>query len=196
MRAHNTIHHREVAKMLKTPPQHFSSRLVWATAANKTAELRKPMDRFTQRRWLVRRDCDMMNGTIERLPFIRLQQHAARRLRHRTRQHGGIINPPRQDAVKGQTALQAIRRGKLARFKAAATFQNPMPHLNSPAARVPLHAFDGLFDAGHGHRGEQQPLDSLDLVGGSISRTSTTHSFTVGNPSRFRCCGGARVKAL
>jgi hypothetical protein len=54
------------------------------------------------------------------------------------------------------------RRGKLPRFKVATAFQNPMPHLNSLAARVPLHTFDSVFDAGHGHCRQQQPRDGLN----------------------------------
>jgi len=44
MRAHNAIHGREIAKMLKAPPQDFGSRLVTATATDKPAELRNPTD--------------------------------------------------------------------------------------------------------------------------------------------------------
>ena len=162
MRAHHAIHGREIAKMLKAPPQDFSSRLITATSTDKPAELGNLTNRLPQQRRLVRRCRDAMDGTIERLPCRWLQQHATRCLGHRTGQHGGIVNPPRQDAVKGQTALEVRRRGKLPRFKAATAFQNPMPHLNSLAGRVPLHTFDGVFDAGHGHCRQQQPRDGLN----------------------------------
>src|SRR5262245_32016172 len=80
---------------------------------------------------------DAMDGTIEGLPFFWVQQDATGRLRHRTRQHGSIQNPPRQDAVERQTAAQALRRLELTCFNAATAFQNPMPDLHLPDIMPP-----------------------------------------------------------
>src|SRR4029450_5661026 len=158
LRAHDAIHHREVAKMLKAPPQDFSSGLVALTATHKPAELCDPFDRLAQRRWLRRRHGDAMEGTIERLPFVGLQQHTTRRLGHRAYQHGGVKNSPRQHAVERQTTLQALSPLELTRFQATTAFQNPMPDLNAPSTRVPLDALNGVVDGVNGHWREQQQL--------------------------------------
>jgi hypothetical protein len=67
--------------MLKAPPQDFSPRPIASTATHKPVELCDPGDRLTKRRWLGRWLWDTMDGTIERLPFVRLQFSAAKRLR-------------------------------------------------------------------------------------------------------------------
>ncbi len=90
--------------MLKTPPQDFRAGVIPATTSDKTAELGNPSDDLRKRGRLGRGLWDAMDGTIEGLPFFWVQQDATGRLRHRTRQHGGIQNPPRQDAVERQTA--------------------------------------------------------------------------------------------
>ena len=134
--------------MLKAPPQDFRSGSVAPTAPHKPAELGDPVDRLAQRRWLRRRHGDAMDGTIERLPFVGLQQHATGRLGHRARQHGGVKNPPRQHAVeRPDTRCKRSARLELTRFQATPAFQNPMPDLNAPATRVPLDALDGVVDA-------------------------------------------------
>ena len=61
--------------MLKAPPQHLSPRSIAAAAPHKPAELRDPVDGLAQRRRLGRRLWSAMDGTIERLPFVRLQPH-------------------------------------------------------------------------------------------------------------------------
>jgi hypothetical protein len=116
--------------MLKTPPQDFGAGVISATASDKTAQLGNPFDDLGKRGRLCGWLRDTMDGTIEGLPFFWVQQDATGRLGHRTRQHGGIQNPPRQDAVKRQTATQALRRLELTCFNAATAFQNPMPDLN------------------------------------------------------------------
>ncbi len=147
--------------MLKTPPQDFRAGVIAATASDKTAQLGNPLDDLRKRGRLWRWLRDAMDGTREGLPFFGVQQDATGRLGHRTRQHGGIQNPPRQDAVERQTATQALSRRELACFNAATAFQNPMPDLNAPAARVPLNALDGVLNGLHGNRGQQQPLNRL-----------------------------------
>src|SRR5215475_7524164 len=158
---HNTIHFREITEMLQAPPQRFGPWLVTTAAAYKTAQLRDPAYGLAQRGWLVRRRRTAMDGTIERLPFLDLQQHAARHLRHRPRQHGGIKHPPGNDAVEGQAALQALRGGQLPGFDPTATFQNSVPDFDAPPTGVPRDAFDGVGDRLDRHRGQQQPLDGL-----------------------------------
>jgi hypothetical protein len=76
--------------MLKASPQHHRSGSVAAAAPPKPAELRNPVDRLTKCRWLRRWLGNAMDGTIERLPFVRLQQHATGDLGCRARQHGGV----------------------------------------------------------------------------------------------------------
>lgn len=61
--------------MLKAPPQHFRSRPIPAAATHKPAELRDPLHRLTQRWGLQWRLGDAMDGAIERLPLLWLQQH-------------------------------------------------------------------------------------------------------------------------
>ncbi len=123
MRAHHAIHGREIAKMLKAPPQDFSSRLITATSTDKPAELPNPMDRFTQRRWLVRRDCDTMNGTIECLSFIRLQQHAARRGESSDvtagTERAGMVASSIRHAKTLSRARQRLRRSAVANCRAS-----------------------------------------------------------------------------
>src|SRR3989442_4118413 len=123
--------------MLKAPPQHFSPGSIAATTTHKAAKLRDPFDRLVKRGWLGRRLRDPMDGTIERLPFLRFQQHATRGLGHRDRQYGGIQSPPSQHAVEGQTTTQALGRLELARFNAAAAFQNPVPDFHLPDIMPP-----------------------------------------------------------
>src|SRR4030095_14342020 len=128
--AHNTIHSREITEMLKATPQRFGSWLVTAAAPHKAAQLCDPAHGFAQRGWLVRRRRTVMDDTIERLPFLDLQQHTTRHLRHRPRQHGGIKHPPGNDAIESQAALQARRGGQLPGFDPTATFQNSMSEFN------------------------------------------------------------------
>ena len=116
--------------MLQATPHRLSPRLVAASATHKSAELRDPAHGLVQRRRLLRRRWTGMDGTIEGLPFLDLQQHAARYLRDRPRQHDGIKHPPGNDTIERQAALQALARGQLALFETTATFHNPMPHLN------------------------------------------------------------------
>ena len=149
--------------MLKATPQRLGPWLVAAAAPHKPAELRDPAHGLVERGWTFRRRRTVMDGTIQRLPFLDLQQHATRHLGHRPRQHGGIKHPPGNDAIERQAALQALAGGQLPRFDATATFQNPMPHLNAPATGVPLDALDGVGDGMHRHRGQQQPLDGLHV---------------------------------
>src|ERR687892_2635221 len=113
--------------MLQATPHRLSPRLVAASATQKSAELCDPAHGLVQRRRTVRRRWTGMDGTIEGLPFLDLQQHAARHLRDRPPQHGGIKHPPGNDTVERQTALQALARGQLALFDATTTFHNPMP---------------------------------------------------------------------
>ena len=102
--------------MLKATPQCLGSRLVAATASHKTTELCNPTDSLLQRWGLFRRCGTVMDGTIQRLPFLDLQQHVTRHLGHCPGQHGGIKHPPRNDTIERQTALQALAGGQLARF--------------------------------------------------------------------------------
>src|SRR5687768_15358961 len=141
--AHNAIHTREITQMLKTTPQRLSPGLLMAPAPHKAAELGNPAHRLAQRRWTCRRRGTVMNGAIQGLPFLDLQQHVTRHVGHCPRQYGGIKHPPSNDAVERQTALQAFSGPQLPRFDAAATFQNPMPHLNAPATGVPRNALPG-----------------------------------------------------
>src|SRR6516164_637090 len=149
--------------MLKATPQRFGPWLVAAAAPHKPAELRKPAYGLAQRGWLVRWGRTVMDGTIQRLPFLDRQQDVTWHLGYRSCQHEGIKHPPGNDAVERQTALQALVGGQLARFEATATFQNPVPDLNPPATRVPLGAFVGVLDAVHSDRGQQQPRDGRPL---------------------------------
>ena len=149
--------------MLKATPQRLGPWLVAAAATHKAAELRDPAHGLVKRGWLFRRCRTMMDGTIQCLPFLDVQQHVTRHLGDRPRQHDGIKHPPGNDAIERQAALQAFTRGQLARFDATATFQNPMPHLNAPATDVPRDAFDGVCCRTHLNRGQQQPLNGLDV---------------------------------
>ena len=100
--AHNAVHRCEVAEMLKASPHNFRAGAVAPTAPHKPAELGDPGDRLAQRRRLCRRRGDPMDGTIQRVPFVGLQQDAPRRIRNRACQPGGVQNPPGQDAVERQ----------------------------------------------------------------------------------------------
>src|SRR6516162_8173852 len=85
--AHNAVHRCEVTEMLKAPPHDFRAGEVAPTAPHKPAELGDPGNRLAQRRWLSRWRGDPMDGTIQRLPFVGLQENATRRIRHCTCQH-------------------------------------------------------------------------------------------------------------
>ena len=178
--------------MLQATPQRRPW-LVAAAAPHKAAELCDPAHGLAQRGWLVRRRRTVMDGTIQRLPFLDLQQHATRHLGHRPRQHGGIKHPPGNDAVERQTALQALAGGQLAGFDATATFQNPMPDFNAPATGVPWTrsmASSTVWTAPWSTAATRW----ADPAGGSTSRTCTAHSVTSGKPSALRCRGGHSVK--
>ena len=149
--------------MLKATPQCLGPWLVAAAATHKAAELRDPAHGLVKRGWRFRRRRTMMDGTIQCLPFLDFQQDITRHLGYRPRQHDGIKNPPGNDTVERQAALQAFAGGQLALFDATATVQNPMPNLNSPATGVPRDAFDGVFSRTHLNRGQQQPLNGLDV---------------------------------
>src|SRR6266851_9944467 len=77
--AHNAVHRRKVTEMLKAPPHHFRAGAVAPTAPHKPAELGDPGDRLAQRRRFSRWRGDPMDGTIQRLPFVGLQEDATRR---------------------------------------------------------------------------------------------------------------------
>src|SRR5215831_8575083 len=100
--AHNAVHRCEVTEMLKASPHDFRAGKVAPTAPHKPAELGNPGNRLAQRRWLSRWREDPMDSTIQRLPFVGLQENATRRIRHCTCQHGRIKNPPCQDTVECQ----------------------------------------------------------------------------------------------
>src|SRR6266481_3765394 len=162
---HNTIHFGEVHYVLKATPQRFSPGLVSAATSDKTAELCNPAHSLVKRRGLLRRCRTMMDGTIQRLPFVEFQQHAARHLRHRPRQHRGIKNPPGNDTIQRQAALQALAPRQLAFFNTTTTFQNAVPDFNTPATRVPLDTLDGVDDRLDRHGRQQQPCNGRDVRG-------------------------------
>jgi len=124
--------------VLKAPPQRFRSRLVTAATPNKAAELGNPTDCLLQRRGLLRWGRALMDGAGPCLPFVEVQQHAAWHVRHRPCQHRGIKNPPGNDTLQGQAALQALAARQLAFFNTTPTFQNAMPHFSVPLRR-PLY---------------------------------------------------------
>jgi hypothetical protein len=162
---HNTIHSCEITEMLQATPQRFGPRIVTGAAAHKAAELCNPAHRLAQRGRLRRRRGAGMEGTIERLPCLDLQQHPTGHVGHRPRQHGGIKHPPGNDTIERQTALQPLGGAQLAGLDATAAFQNPRPDFNTPPTRVPGDALDGVVDRLHRHRGQQQPLDGLPPSG-------------------------------
>src|SRR5688572_8402714 len=152
--------------MLKASPQDLRPRSIASTTSDKPAELRNPLDRLAKRRRLDRRLRHAMNSTIERLPFIGLQQHATRDLRDRSGQHRGIQNPPRHYTIDRQATLETLGRLELTCFNTAATFQNPVPNFDAPAARIPAYPLDCVLDCLDLDRGPQQPLNGLDPIGG------------------------------
>ena len=105
----------------------------------------------------------MMDGTIQRLPFLDFQQHLTRHLGYHPSQHGSIKHPPRNDAIERQAALQALAGGQLTLFDVITTFQNTMPNLNTPATRIPRDTLDGVVDRLHLNGAQQQPLNGLDV---------------------------------
>ena len=121
--------------MLQATPQRFSPRIVTGAAAHKAAELCNPAHRLAQRGWFRRRRGAGMDGTVERLPFLDLQQHTPGHVRHRPCQHSGIKHPPGHDTIERQTAVQALGGAQLAGLDATAVFQNPMPDFTGPKVR-------------------------------------------------------------
>ena len=91
--------------------------MVAATASHKTAQLRNPSHGLAQRGRLCRWRRTVMDGTIQRLPFLEVQQHATGHLGHRPRQHGGVKNPPGNDAIERQDSAASARR--LANWRAS-----------------------------------------------------------------------------
>ena len=82
---------------------------------------------------------------------------------HRPRQHGGIKNPPGNDTIQRQAALQALATCELPCFNATPAFQNPVPDFNAPATGVPLDTLDSVVDRLDRHGGQQQPRDGRDV---------------------------------
>ena len=160
---HNTIHFGEVHEVLKATPQRFRPGLVSAATSDKAAELCNPAHSLVKRRGLLRRCRTMMDGTRQRLPFVEFPQHAARHLRHRPRQHRGIKNPPGNDTIPRQAALQARAARQLAFFKTTTTLQNAVPDFNTPATRVPLDTLDGVVDRLDRPGRQQQPFNGRDV---------------------------------
>src|SRR5213594_1332865 len=69
-----------------------------------------------------------MDGTVQCLPFVEVQQHAAWHFRHRPGQHRGIKNPPGNDTIQRQAALQALAACQLALFKMRCHTSIPQRH--------------------------------------------------------------------
>ena len=108
-----------------------------------------------------------MDGTIQRLPFLDLQQHVTRHVGDGPGQHGGIKHPPGNDAVERQTALQALGGPKLPVFEATGPLGKIRCHTSMPQRTGgPLDALDGVRDRVHRDRGRPQPLDRLHLCRG------------------------------
>ena len=93
-----------------------------------------------------------------------VQQHATWHVGHRPRQHGGIKNPPGNDTIQRQAALQALATRQLAFFNTTPTFQNPVPDFNTPPARVPLLPAGSRRRPCPRHGGQQQPLNGRDVL--------------------------------
>src|SRR5712692_11069145 len=102
--------------MLKATPQRFSPWLVPAAAPHKPAELRDPAHGLTQRGWTLRRGRTVMDGTIEGLPFLDLQQHVTRHLGHRPRQHDGVKH---RQAMTLYSVKQRSKRSPVANWRAS-----------------------------------------------------------------------------
>src|SRR5262252_7879916 len=83
--------------MLKAPPQRFRPWLVTAAPPDKATKLGNPVHRLGQRGGLFWWSRALMDGTIQRLPFVEVQQDATGHVGHRPCQHCGIKNPPGND---------------------------------------------------------------------------------------------------
>src|SRR6266568_7170094 len=116
--------------MLKAPPQRFRPRLVTAAPSYKATELGNPVHRLDQRGGLLWWSRALMDGTIQSLPFVEVQQDATGHVGHRPRQHCGIKNPPGNDTIQRQAALQALATCELACFNPTPAFHNPVPDFN------------------------------------------------------------------
>src|SRR5215470_7480814 len=149
--------------MLKAPPQRFRPRLVTAAPPDKATELGNPVHRLDQRGGLLWWSRTLMDGTIQSLPFVEVQQDATGHVGHRPRQHCGIKNPPGNDTIQRQAALQALATCELACFNPTPAFQNPVPDFNAPATGIPLHALGGVVDRIDRDGAQQQPLDGRDV---------------------------------
>jgi hypothetical protein len=130
--------------MLKPFPQHSRAGFAIAPATHKTPEPGNPVYRLPQRGRLWRRGRCAMDGAIERLPFLEIQQYRAGGVGHNTAQHGGIENPPGNHARQRQTPLEPLGSLQLSGFDATAAFQNFMPDLYTPATGVPVHPCQGF----------------------------------------------------
>src|SRR4029453_2456912 len=150
--------------MLTAPPQRFRPGLVAAAPPNKTAELGNPTHGLLQRRGLLRWGRALMDGTIQSLPFVEVTQHPTWHVPHPPRQTRGIKNPPSNDTIQRQAALQALATRQLAFFNTTPTFQNPVPDFNTPPARVPLYPLARVGDRVHWHGRQQQPFNGLDVL--------------------------------
>src|SRR6266446_7954902 len=143
-RTHNTVHGSEICEMLKPLPQHRRAGFAIAPATHKAPELGNPVYRLPQRGRLWRWGRDVMDGAIERLPFLQFQQYRAGSVGNNTAQHGGIENPPGNHAIQRQTPLEPLGSLQLPGFDATAAFQNFMPDLYTPATGVPVHPCQGF----------------------------------------------------
>ena len=180
--------------MLQAPPHDFRAGAVAPAAPHKPAERGDPGDRLTQRRRLCRRRGDPMDGTIPRLPFVRLQQDAIRHLRHRARQHGGvkIRHASTLSSAKARRKRSACWHGRAARW-------HPLCTIRCQTSIPPRQAY-------HGTRSRASSTGSTATVvhnspalgsasaGGSTAHPCTAHSTTAGKPAALRGCGGRKVK--
>ena len=129
-RAHDTVHGCKVCQMLKAFPQHRGPGFAIAPAAHKAPELGNPVHGLPQGRRLGRRSGRTMDGARKCLPFLECQDGGTGSLGNHAAEHCGRENPPGDDTVERQTALQPLCRLQLSRFDPTAAFENSMPDLN------------------------------------------------------------------
>ena len=103
-------------------------------------------------------------------PFFRVEDHFAREVGAFPSPRDEMENPPRDDPVEDQGALQPLKRPQLQRFDPATRFQDPKEDFDQPAATIPLNQLHDRVQGVGGAVGQQPPVNGR----GPLRRTVFT----------------------
>ena len=111
----------------KAFPQDGGAGFAVVLAAQEAAQLGNPADRLLQRGRGGWGQGDLMDGAIQRLPFVRLEQGGTVRLGQSAAEPNGIQDAPSDDTEQAQTAPQPLGGFQLTLLQATTTLEDFVP---------------------------------------------------------------------